>query len=178
MSQNQNAEKQRKFIAAKKASGLLRLVLWARPDDVEALKLAARQPHSLSELRRKIEQELRKELEPAIRNRVKRELYLKTKRAMMLQKRTEARQRPIGANRPPECIRFEKAPPAARRNALKAAGWLYDPVAVIWHLPDDPASYAASERLLSALAEFGVSRLAKPEEDLPTSCGPLGGTCG
>lgn len=163
MSKLSNVEKQRKFVVAQKAAGLRRVVLWAQPEDVDALKLAAKQPHSLAQLRAKVEAELRKEIEPRLRRKVEDQLYAKTHRAILAQKRAQARRAAIGANRPPECIRFEKAPPAVRREALKVAGWLYDPVAAVWHLPADPASYEATERLLEALSAFGVVRLAKPE---------------
>ncbi len=157
-------ENQRRFALAQKAKGLKRVMLWVRPEDVEDLKLAARQPHSLAKLRTEVRADLVKSLEPAIKRRVQDELLRKTRRAMLIQKRSQALRALSGANRPPECIRFEKVPPAARRMALKDAGWLWDPVAAIWHLPDDPASYEATQRLLEGLEGFGVVRLAKPDD--------------
>ena len=164
MHKKSNAEKQRKFVEAQKAAGLKRVVLWARPEDVDDLKLAAKQPHSLVKLREEVRAELVKTLKPALKLKVAAELKRKTERAMLLQRRAQARRALSRANSPPECIRFEKAPPAARRNDLKAAGWLWDPVALIWHLPTDPASYEATERLLGALEQFGVVRLGKSED--------------
>ena len=164
MSKLSSTERQHRFVEAQKAAGLRRVVLWARPEDVDALKLAAKQPHSLAKLREEVRADLRKTLEPAIKLQVEAELRRKTERAMLLQRRAQARRALSGANRPPECIRFENTPPAARRNALKAAGWLWDPVAMVWHLPTDPASYEATERLLDALEPFGVVRLTKTED--------------
>ena len=86
---------------------------------------------------------------------------------MLVQRRAEGRQRPLEANRPPVCIRFTHKPPAATRARLKAAGWLYDPVAAIWHLPDDPALWEATEALLAALAPFPYLALSKPHADAP-----------
>lgn len=57
--------------------------------------------------------------------------------------------------------------PAATRARLKAAGWLYDPVAALWHLPDDPALWEATERLLASLVPYPHIALAKPLPDAP-----------
>ena len=48
------------------------------------------------------------------------------------------------------------------RNRLKFAGWLYDPVAAVWHLPDDPARWPKTVRLLDELEKYGIERLALP----------------
>jgi hypothetical protein len=167
MDRVRNLEAQRRFVAEKQGQGLKRVVLWARPEDVGALKEIAGQPHAvaqhLAELRARIE----RELAPQIRAEVAAKLRRRTERAMLVQRRAEGRQRPVEANRPPECIRFTHKPPAATRARLKAAGWLYDPVAALWHLPDDPALWEATERLLASLAHFPYLALAKPLTDAP-----------
>lgn len=141
---SRNRENQRRFIATRKAQGLKRLVLWVAPEQVEDMRLVAKQPHALARLRRQIIEDLRPKIERQVRD----ELARKTRRAMLAQKRAQARRQQAGSNRPPEMIRFTQRPPAALRNRLKAAGWLYDPVAALWHLPDDPGLWDASEALL------------------------------
>lgn len=163
MDRDKNLENQQRFVAAKTAQGLKRVILWARPEDVEALQLAARQPHALAKLRKRVEKELEREL----RNEVAAKLRRRTERALLAQARTEARQHPAEANRPPEAIRFEHRPPVALRARLKAAGWRYDPVAALWHLPRDPAFWSASERLLEDAAVYGISRLMLPTPENP-----------
>ena len=73
-----------------------------------------------------------------------------------------ARRMLAASNRPPELIRFLTRPPAISRNRLKSSGWLYDPVAAVWHLPDDPAQWPETERLLDELEQYGIERLALP----------------
>ena len=153
-----NAQKQRDYIAAQKAKGLKRVVLWLQPEDVDLFQTAAQNPHAIAKLRRRI----RAEIEPDIRKKVEAELTRKTHRAMIVQKRAQARRLQAGSNRPPELIRFKSRPPGAVRNRLKAAGWWWDTVAAVWHLPDDPAAWPATERLLDELEPHGIERLAKP----------------
>ncbi len=82
---------------------------------------------------------------------------------MLAQKRAQARRQHAGSNRPPEMIRFRARPPAAVRNRLKASGWWYDPVAAVWHLPDEPEAWPATERLLDKLdAAYDIERLVDP----------------
>ena len=126
-----NRENQERFAQAQKELGLKRLMLWVRPEDADILKLAAKQPHSLAALRKKIEAELERELRPIVKQKVEAKLRRRTERALLVQKRSQARKRLSGSNKPPECIRFNRIPPAALRGRLKAAEWLYDPVAVI-----------------------------------------------
>lgn len=156
MDREKNLENQHRFVEAKKAQGLKRVILWARPEDEEALRLAARQPHALAKLRKRVEKELEREL----RTEVAAKLRRRTERALLAQARAEARTQPAGANRPPTAIRCEARPPAALRGRLRAAGWLYDPVAAVWYLPDDPSLWSASERLLGDLEPYGILRLA------------------
>jgi hypothetical protein len=156
-----NRLNQQRFAQAQKDLGLKRMMLWVRPEDAEALKLAAKQPHSLALLRRKVEAELLRKLRPILRKKVEAKLLRKTERALLVQKRSQARRRPSGANRPPECIRFTTYPPVAVRSRLKAAEWLYDPVAAVWHLPEDPQLYEASEALLRDLEKYGIEKLEK-----------------
>ena len=167
MDRERNLEAQRRFVDEKQGLGLKRVVLWARPEDVETLKALAGQPHAaaqhLAELRARIE----RDLEPQIRAEVAAKLRRRTERAMLVQIRAAGRRRPVEANRPPECIRFTHRPPAATRERLKAAGWLYDPVAALWHLPEDPALWDATERLLASLAPYPYLALAKPLLDAP-----------
>ena len=160
-----NRENQERFAQAQKELGLKRLMLWVRPEDADTLKLAAKQPHSLAALRKKIEAELERELRPIVKKKVEAKLRRRTERALLVQKRSQARKRLSGSNRPPECIRFNRVPPAALRGRLKASGWLYDPVAVIWHLPEDPNLYAASEALLRDLEAYEIERLDRPDPD-------------
>ncbi len=69
----------RALIAEKKAKGLKRLTLWVQPEDVDIHQMAARQPHALNRLRKKVERELR----PQIETEVAAELERKTRRAML-----------------------------------------------------------------------------------------------
>ena len=153
-----SAEKQRRFVAAKRAAGLKRLVLWVQPEDVEAVRLVARQPAALARYRAEVERELRPKIESKISGRLER----RTMRAMLVQRRAEARRTLAGSNRPPELVRFLTRPPAKIRNQLKSSGWLYDPVACVWHLPDDPAQWPETERLLDELEQYGIERLSLP----------------
>jgi len=94
---------------------------------------------------------------------VEAKLRRRTERALLVQKRSQARKRLSGSNRPPECIRFNRIPPADLRSRLKAAEWLYDPVAVIWYLPEDPSHYEASEVLLRELEAYDIEKLDMPD---------------
>ena len=89
-----SAEKQRKFIAAKKAAGLKRLVVWVRPEEKERLKLISQQPHLLAEEWAKVERDLRSKFErdfgPGIKREVSERLTRKTTRAMLAQRRAIA----------------------------------------------------------------------------------------
>ena len=149
---------QRKFVAAKKAAGLERLILWVRPEDKEMLKVICQQPHAMARLAAQVERELR----PKIESKISRRLERRTMRAMLVQRRAEARRTLAGSNRPPELVRFLTRPPAKIRNQLKSSGWLYDPVACVWHLPDDPAQWPETERLLDELEQYGIERLSLP----------------
>ena len=158
-----SAEKQRKFIAAKKAAGLKRLVLWVRPEDVEAVRLVARQPHVLARHRVKVERDLRSKFEkdfgPKIEREVSERLDRKTTLAMRRQRRAQVRRMDEFSNLKPEMIRFLTKPPAILRNELKYSGWLYDPVANVWHLPNDPADWLRTDRLLGELQPYRIERL-------------------
>ena len=149
---------QRKFVAAKKAAGLERLILWVRPEDKESLKVISQQPHAMARYRAEVERELR----PKIESKISRRLERRTMRAMLVQRRAQARRTLAGSNRPPELIRFLKKPSGAVRNQLKSAGWLYDPVAAVWHLPDDPKKWPETERLLDELEKYSIERLSLP----------------
>ena len=97
-----NRENQERFAQAQKELGLKRLMLWVRPEDADTLKLAARQPHSLAALRKKIEAELERKLRPIVKKKVEAKLRRRTERALLVQKRSQARKRLSGSNRPPE----------------------------------------------------------------------------
>ena len=158
MSKN-SAKRQRDFVAAKRALGLKRVVLWVEPEAVPDLRLAARQPHALSKLRQEVEAELRPKIELEVRQRITGKLERRTERAMLAQRRAQVRRQQARSNRPPELVRFKSRPPAALRNRLKAAGWLYDPVAAVWHLPNDPDQWPATETMLDELGAYGIERL-------------------
>ena len=98
------------------------------------------------------------ELKPEIERQVRYQLTRTTRRAMLAQRRAQARRQAAGSNRPPERVRFTQRPPAALRDRLKASGALYDPVAAIWHLPDDPSHWEAVERLLVQFEPYGVEK--------------------
>ena len=153
-----SAQYQRDYIAAQKAKGLKRLVLWLQPEDVNLFQTAARQPHALGKLRRRI----RAEIEPDIRKKVEADLTRKTQRAILAQKRAQVRRQQAGSNRPPELIRFAKRPPGTVRNRLKKFGWVYDLGRAVWILPDDPAVWPDTERLLKELEPYDIERLAEP----------------
>jgi len=162
MDPNDKHKHQRKFVAARKAAGLERLTLWVKPEDKETLKKIARQPHAMARYLAEIEADIRREFEPRIKRRVEGELSRKTHRALLAQKRAQVRRQQAGSNRPPEMIRFTTRPPGTVRNRLKASGWLYDPVAAAWHLPNDPKTWPATERLLDELDAYDIERLAEP----------------
>ena len=149
---------QRKFVAAKKAAGLKRLVLWVRPEDKERLKVICRQPHAMARLAARTERDLRPKIERKISARLER----MTMRAMLVQRRAQARRTLLAGNRPPELIRFLKKPSGAVRTQLTSAGWLYDPVACVWHLPDDPKKWLDTVRLLVELEEYSPEPFALP----------------
>ena len=44
----------------------------------------------------------------------------------------------------------------------KSSGWLYDPVACVWHLPDDPKKWLDTVRLLVELEEYSPEPFALP----------------
>ena len=162
MSKTNSYENQKRFLQAKKDQGLKRVILWARPEDVDSLKTIARQPHAIAKLRKKVEGELtrklKSELEPAIRNQLRR----KTLRAFLLEKRKTSRQHPHTSNSPPPLIRFNHRPPKEVREKVRAAGGIYDPVACVWHLPSDPSEWSAVQKLLDELDEYSVTPLAFP----------------
>lgn len=58
-------ERMRDFWARQKAKGLKRIQLWARPEDVEALQEASRQPETLARLRREVRADLTAEIAEA-----------------------------------------------------------------------------------------------------------------
>ena len=165
MEKTANTENQKRFIASKKLQGLKRVILWARPEDVEALKAIARQPHSIAKLRKKVERELVKKMQPEIREKIARQLTQKTRRAMLAQKRAAALQLPVSSNAPPELIRFGSKPDVAIRDKMKTAGWLYDPVAAVWRLPSDPVLWPEVQKLLDQLTPYGVIALLKPKDE-------------
>ena len=156
-----NRQKQRDYIATQKAKGLKRLVLWVRPENVETHRIAAEQPQALNRIRRRVETEVERET----RARVSARLDRRTERALLAQRRARARRQQASSNRPPEMIRFKVRPPGAVRNRLKAAGWFYDPVDVVWHLPENPEAWPATERLLDELEPYDIERLVKPLDD-------------
>lgn len=165
MPQETKHQAQKAFIAKKKAEGLQRIVLWARPDDIDDLKLAARQPHSLAKLRTRVEAELRASLEPVITAQVTEKLRRRTERALLAQKRKQAQIHQVGSNTPPARIRFATRPPATIRNHLKSSGWLYDPVAAVWHVPTDPTQWDAVTKTLEQLEPYGATKLATESEN-------------
>ena len=154
-----SAEKQRKFIAGKKAAGLKRLLLWVLPEDEESLKMISQQPHAMARYRAKIERKFERDLGPEIKREVSERLDRKTTRAMKAQRRAQARRMDEFSNLKPEMIRFLTKPPAILRNELKYSGWLYDPVANVWHLPNDPADWLRTDRLLGELHKYRIERL-------------------
>ena len=162
MGNNNSYENQQRFLQAKKDQGLKRVILWARPEDVDSLKTIARQPHSIAKLRKKVEGELTRklkaELEPEIRNQLRR----KTRRAFLMQERAGARKHPHTSNSPPPLIRFGVRPPAKVRDGIKASGWLYDPVACVWHLPTDPKQWDDVQKLLDELKQYDITALTLP----------------
>ena len=164
MDKKKNTENQKRFIEAKRSEGLTRVILWARPEDIESLKMIAQQPHSIAKLRKQVEAETVRRIGPKIREQVKAELLRKTRRALLIQSRAYAQRQKVGSNTPPEAIRFTRRPPPAIRNTLKSGGWLFDPVAVVWHLPNDPSKWQEVQQLLDRLEEFGITKLTIPDE--------------
>ena len=58
-------DRMRGFWARQKAKGMKRIQLWARPEDVEALREASRQPDALARLRREVRAEQEAEIAEA-----------------------------------------------------------------------------------------------------------------
>ena len=113
-------------------------------------------------VRAAIEAEIRQELEPQIERWIAADLTRKTRHALLAQRRARARRLQAGSNRPPEMIRFRKRPPGKERERLKDQGWEYDPVAAVWHLPEDPEAWPATEKLLDELETYDIERLVEP----------------
>ena len=128
--------------------------------------MISQQPHAMVRYRAKVERDLRAKIERDLRAKIERKISARldrrTTHAMLVQRRAQARRTLAGSNHPPELIRFLTKPPAVVRNDLKYAGWLYDPVAAVWHLPDDPADWPRTVRLLVELKQYGIERLALP----------------
>ena len=78
MDSNDKYKHQQKFIAARKAEGLERLILWVKPEDKASLKEITRQPHAIAKRRAAIKAEISQELGPQIERRVEAELTRKT----------------------------------------------------------------------------------------------------
>lgn len=146
-------EAQRRHEAAQKAAGLKRIRLWVRPEDVAAFQEAARSPHALARLRAKAVAEVEQE----VRETVTKRLELRTERALLAQARAEARQHPADSNAPPARVRFGHRPPGTFRRKLREAGWRYDPVAAVWHLPEDPERWPAAVAVLDEAEAAGQS---------------------
>ena len=62
MDRDTNLENQRRFVAAKKAQGLRKLVLWVRPEDVQALQEIARQPRAIAKRHKQVQARIEREL--------------------------------------------------------------------------------------------------------------------
>lgn len=146
-------EAQRRHEAAQRAAGLKRIRLWVRPEDVAAFQEAARSPHALARLRAKAVAEIEQE----VREKMAKRLELRTERALLAQARAEARQHPADSNAPPARVRFGHRPPGTFRRALREAGWRYDPVAAVWHLPEDPERWPAAVAILDEAEATGRS---------------------
>ncbi|RED10687.1 hypothetical protein [Pontivivens insulae] len=160
MTSPNQAENHRRFVEAKKQQGLKRVILWARPEDIPMLKDIARQPHAIAAMRDKVAGEIEAELRPVLEKKIARQMEVRTRRAMLVQKRAQVRRQQAGSNRPPDGVRFQLKPPGAVRQRIKQAGWLYDPVAAVWHLPEDPSHWDNAEALMAELdVIYGVERL-------------------
>ena len=68
MDRDTNLENQRRFVAAKKAQGLRKLVLWVRPEDVEAVQEIACQPRAIAKRHKQVQARIERELRPSIRD--------------------------------------------------------------------------------------------------------------
>ena len=125
-----------------KAEGRRQIHLWVKNEDVAAIQEAARTGHGLA-----------------------RRLELRTQRALLAQARAEAREHPADSNAPPARVRFAYRPPRGFRRRCRAAGWRYDPVAAVWHLPEDPGRWDAALELLAEAEAAGrpFERLGPPE---------------
>lgn len=149
--------------ARMKAEGRRQIHLWVRDEDVAALQEAARSGHGLARLRA----EALAKVETEVREAVTERLELRTERALLAQARAEARQHPAGSNAPPARIRLGRRPPGTFRRRCREAGWRYDPVAAVWHLPDDPGRWAVASALIEEAEAAGlpVEKLATPDAD-------------
>ena len=126
VSKEVNLERQNRYVDRQKAQGMKRLILWVPEEDAEKIKLCTRQPHALAQLRKEIEAEVRATLAKKIERQVYTRIAKKVERSILVQRRSQARREAVKQNSPPDCVRFAKRPPAAQRQALKDAGWVYD----------------------------------------------------
>ena len=158
-----NLERQHKFIERKKANGMKRLVLWVAEEDVDDLKLCARQPHTLAKYRKAIETEVIADLKKRVERQMYTKIAKKVEKSILAQRRYQARRMPANKKLVPPCIKFKKEPPAVIRHALLDAGWVYDVADAIWHLPTDPIGYSKSNALIESMTEWEPIKLEKPD---------------
>ena len=162
MTSDDKYKNQNNFIARRKAEGLERLVLWVKPEHKEAFKLLSRQPHAISRHLAAFEREFKREVAPKVKERIENQLARKTRRAMIVQKRAQARRLQAGSNQRPEMVRFKYTPPGAFRNRLKEAGWIYDPIRVVWMLPDDSETWHITQKLINEADPDFIELLIEP----------------
>lgn len=62
-----------------------------------------------------------------------------------------------GQQRAPARVRFGHRPPGTFRRRVREAGWRYDPVAAVWHLPEDPERWPAAVAVLDEAEASGRS---------------------
>ena len=144
-----NRRHQRSFLARRRVRGLRRLTLRVPPGHVAAHRAAAAgRPRELERLRDRVEAE--------VRGHVLHRLDRWNRMALRRAARAEARMHPAGSNAPPARVRFGHRPAEGFRKRLREAGWWYDWIAAVWHLPEDPARWAAAEALAAEAEAAGV----------------------
>jgi hypothetical protein len=97
MDKRTNAGNQRRYVAARKARGLKRLILRVRPEDYAMLKDITRQPHAIAAMRDRVRAEVEAELRPVIEAKVRAEMTRRTRRAFLVQKRALVRRQLQGS---------------------------------------------------------------------------------
>lgn len=143
----------RDWRAAKERNGLKRIEVWVRPEDVAALREAARSPHALSRLRKKVRAEVRAELDVE----AMRVLRRKARRDVLRQIRRDVQRVAAGSNAMPMFVKVTPPPPPVVVRLMRRSRMTFDPVRAIWSVPHDLDAQAAAVQIVGELDRFGCN---------------------